>query len=225
MSKPYLFASLLTAGLTLCTAAGASVFSPTATLPLLGQAYATSGGGSCFPAAGACFQPGVLTFTSVVPSPPAPPAFNASGQDIVVNAFFTGELTDLSLVPIGQVTLTGTVEQEVLGRTSSVETGSWTTDLVSIDLTGAVLGRTLTMQLDGSTPSTGTTSIVLAGSGDNAGFLISSFFDVFVDLSLDGTTPLHTTREAQLELVPEPASIALLSMGTLGLAMFRRKRT
>jgi hypothetical protein len=222
MSKSRLFAAVLSAGMTIGAAASGAIISSDPTLPVLGVPFAVSGGGSCFLPAGVCFVPGALTFTSVEASPPAPPPFNAAGQDIVTNTFFTGELTTLTSVPIGPVTLTGTVEQEVLERTFSTETGTWTTDLLAVNLTGPVLGHTLTMQLDSRTPSTGTTSIAPTGNPDS--FVISSFFDVFVDLSLDGPTPLNTTRAAHLELVPEPASIALLTAGLLGLAALRCHR-
>jgi len=44
--------------------------------------------------------------------------------------FFSGIVTNLSGSTSIPITLTGAVEQEVLGRTSATETGSWTTDLV-----------------------------------------------------------------------------------------------
>ena len=88
--------------------------------------------------------------------------------------------------------LTGTVELEILGRTFSIETGSWTADIVSMLLTGAVLGNTLTLTDDGSNPSTGPTAIDLLG-GDPALYRISSFFDVFVDLTL-GAPTLYTSH-------------------------------
>jgi hypothetical protein len=188
-------------------------------LPVLGVAYAASGGPNCFPALHVCSQLGSLTFTSVISS-----AFDPFGQDILTNAFITGELTDSSLNFLSPITLTGTVEQEVTGRTTSAATGTWATKLLAVNLTGMVLGHTLTMTLDGSTPSTGTTSIVPIGDGDKTGFRIDSFFDVFVDLTLDTTPPLQTTRASHLELAPEPASAAVLTVGLLSLAASRRRR-
>ena len=226
VSKSCLFSVILATGLTLGTAASGAILSPDPTLPILGVPFVASGGGNCFPTAGVCFQLGALTFTSVVPSPPAPAPFNPSGQDIVANAFFTGELTDLSFAPLGPVMLTGTVGQEVLGRTTATATGSWTTELLAVDLTGPVLGHTLTMQLNTGTPSTGTASVTPVGGDESKGlFRIDSFFDVFVDLTLDTPTPLHATRQAHLEAAPEPASVALLTVGLLGLAASRRHRS
>jgi hypothetical protein len=222
--------AVLASGLVTAGTAEADVISSSATLPVLGAPYVFSGGGSCFPLADGCVEPGTLTFTSVVPSPPAPPGFNPLGQEIVANATLTGELTDLSFVPTGPLVLTGTVDMEILGRTFSTATGSWTVDLLGLDLEGPAFGHTLTLQLDSGSSSSGTTAIV--SIPDTGQFLITSFFGVFFDLTLDSTIPLHTTSEAQLELmsgpemvsVPEPASGALLAGAALTMAAARRGR-
>jgi hypothetical protein len=200
--------------------ARASVITDTSTLPLLDTPYVSSTGVGCFATAGVCVSQGTLELTSVVSS-----SFNAQGQDIVTNASFAGTLTNLSNSPIGTVQLSGTLEQEVLGRTSSTQTGSWTTDLVSVSLSGPVLGSTLTLVLDPSHTSSGTTSIVPLGEQ----FSIDSFFDVFVDLSLDTPTPL-TAQEGPIALeavaTPIPAGLPLLAsgLGIMGLLGTRRKR-
>ena len=88
----------------------------------------------------------------------------------------------------------------------------------------------MTLKLDSLSPSTGTATI--DPITDTKQFLITSFFDVFADLSLDTNTPLHATREARLTLagsagstsVPEPASIALLAGATVAMASARRGR-
>src|ERR1700760_3549037 len=135
----------LVSALALATSARASVISTTPTLPLLGVAYVSSTGAGCFPTKNVCISGGALTLTSVVSS-----NFNLAGQDIVANATYTGQLTTMSNTPIGAVSLTGTVEQEIVGRTFSTETGSWTADIVSILLSGAVLGNTLKLTDDGT---------------------------------------------------------------------------
>ncbi len=202
-------------------AAHASYISATPTLPPLGVPFVSVGGVGCFPAAGVCVQPGSLTFTSVISA-----SFDASGQNILANATYDGTLTNLSHVPIGPITLTGTVEEEVLGRTFSTQTGSWNTELLSLALSGPVLGHTLTLGL-GVPPSTGMASIQPVGVNQGEAFRIDSFFDIFVDLTLDSTPPLHTTRgplHAELVAAPEPASLVLLVGGVLGLAAARRSR-
>jgi PEP-CTERM motif len=216
MPKLHVFAAVLATGLALGGAANAAVIANSPTLPPLGVGFSTGGGGSCFPAAGVCAVPGLLTFTSIASS-----IFDPSGQDIVANASLTAQITRPAQPPV-PVVLTGTVEEEVLGRTFSTETGSWSTHVLSINLSGPVLGNTLTMGLDPSTPSTGEASVDLV-VGHEGQFLVDSFFDVFVKLSIDTTIPLTTTRSAHLALVPEPASLALLAGATLGMAVARRR--
>jgi hypothetical protein len=214
---------LMTAGV-----AKADIVSSTPTLPVLGVPYTSTTGVGCFPAAGVCALPGTLTLNAVIPSPPSPPSFNASGQDIVSSATYVGTLTDLANTTIGPLTLTGTVEQEVLGRTFETETGTWTTDLVSLSLSGPVLGHTLTLALDPSQTSSGTTSIVPLSDGT---FRINSFFDVFVELTIDTNTPLHASR-GPIELtlspvvaVPERSTWAMMILGFAGVGFmaYRRK--
>ena len=164
----------------------ADVISSTPTLPLLDIPYLSSTGVGCFPAAGVCVSSGSFTLTSVLSS-----NFNASGQDINTTVEYAGVLTNLSNVPIGPVHLSGVLEQEVLGRTFSTETGSWATDLIALSLSGPVLGHTLTLTLDPAQLSTGATSITPIGEL----FRIDSFFDVFVDLSLElGATAEYPAR-------------------------------
>lgn len=200
------------------TGARAAVFSSTPSLPPLNVPFVSAGVG-CFQAAALCIQPGSVTFTS------ATSTFDLSGQDIVANAVYTGTLTDLSHNALGPVVLTGTLEEEVLGRTFSTETGTWSTEIKALLLAGAVQGHTLTLKL-GAPPSTGVASVESIGNDfDAEGFLIDSFFDVFVDLTLDTPTPLHTTLgPIHLAIaVPEPTSIALVGTGLLLLAGVRQR--
>ena len=205
--------------------ARASVISATPTLPLLGVPYASSVGAGCFPALAVCIQPGTLTLISVVP--PGVPPFNAFGQDIVANPTYSGILTNASNTPIGVVNLTGTVEQEILGRTTSTQTGTWATELLSLSMSGPFMGHTLTLGLASSPSSTGVTSIVpIVGNGPNEGmFQIDSFFDVFIDLSLDTTIPLNTTRGPITFTadIPEPTGLIVLAIALVGLAATARR--
>ena len=154
---------------------------------------------------------------------------NAAGQDIISGAIYSGTLTDLAHVPIMPVQLSGTVEQEVLGRTFPTQLGSWTVDLVSLSLSGLVLGHMLTLTLDPAheDESTGTTSITPIGPSGIGGFRIDSFFDVFVELSLDTPIPLTTTREITAEAVqavPEPSSIAAIAIALSMTGILYRRR-
>lgn len=218
------FPAALTAGiialLACITTARASVISATPTLPVLGVPYASSIGVGCFPAAGACVVPGTITLTSLVSS-----TFDSSGQNIVANASYVGTLTNLGGVPIGSVNLSGTLEEEIFGRTSPSALGIWATELLALSLSGPVLGHTLTLTLDPAVPSTGFSSIMAEG-GQGDRFRIDSFFDVFVELSLDTIPPLSTTRgPLHLSLVPEPSTWLLLIGGIAGLGCLRRRHT
>jgi hypothetical protein len=224
MAPPHLlprFSSTLVACLVgafaIAGSARASVVSSTPTLPLLGVPYQSAAGVGCFTTAGVCITGGSLTLTSLVSV-----TFDGSGEDIITDAAYTGTLTTLGNSVIGPVTLNGTVEQEVLGRTFATETGSWTVDLLALSLTGPVLGHTLTLTLDSGQTSSGTTSITPLG---DQGFRIDSFFDVFAALSLDSNPPLETTRgpiELVASQVPEPTALMLLGLPLLLLPALRR---
>jgi len=205
------------------TAAPAAVISSSPTLPLLGIPFSSTVGVGCFPLAGVCIQPGTLVQTAPVTS-----SFGPTGQDITTGATYTGVLTDLSNTPVGSVVLTGTVRELIEGRTSGTETGTWTTRLLDLSLTGTVSGAPFTVKLDSAHDSTGTTSITLINDGSNEGqYLIDSFFDIFVDLTLETPVPLNTTRgpiRVAAGEVPEPATIALLGSAMLGLVCAGRRR-
>ena len=209
--------------------AGASVITTSPTLPLLGVPYTSAVGAGCFPAVATCIQPGTLTFTTPVSS-----SFNGAGQDITSGAIYNGVLTDINHVPTGStITLTGSLEQEVLGRTTDIQTGSWDTQILALTLSGPFQGHTLALTLSASPDSTGHATITQIGGGStNVGdekdgqFEITSFFDVFVDLTLDTPNPLHASR-GPLEFnagVPEPASLMVLATALIGLRTMRRRR-
>jgi hypothetical protein len=195
----------------------AAVIAATPSLPLLGVPYISATAAGCFPTAGVCVGGGAVTMTSLISS-----SFDASGQHILTNATYVGTLTSLIGAPIGLVMLAGTVAQDVLGRASDSETGIWTTQLASVSLTGSVLGQTLLLELAGSPPSVGETSItaIAGATNDETLYRIDSFFDIFVELTLDTVPPLTAIRgplTITATAVPEPAGIALLSVALLGL--------
>jgi hypothetical protein len=218
---PAVLAACVAAALSGMASAQASVLVNTSdALPLLGIPYTTPGVG-CFVSAAFCVEGGSFTLTSLVPG-----GFvqTGTGELITTNATYTGDLSHFpSGLPAGTITLTGTIEQEVLGRLNMFDTGSWTDDLVSMSLSGVLGGHTLTLGLNPAHTSSGTTSI----AQDGAFFAVTSFFDVFAELTLDTSPPLHATPGPVVATagVPEPATLALLAGPLLAMSAVRRRRT
>jgi hypothetical protein len=179
----------------------------------------SSADAGCFADAAVCVSAGSLTLTSVVSS-----TFDITGQDIVANATYTAMLTDLLGNPIGTVNLSGTMQQEVLGRVTDSDTGIWDTEATALDLSGTVLSSTLTMTQDPNNASTGATSISSNGDGT---YLVTGFFDMFVDLSL-AAAQTQTSQQGPIYFdvaVPEPSSMALLGAPLAFLLFLRRRRS
>jgi hypothetical protein len=140
-----------------------------------------------------------------------------------IEDFATNAVATIDLSPTATVTLTGTIEQEVLGRTSLTGTGSWTVELLLLSLSGSLGGFPLTMTLNPSDTSLGPTAIVPDG-GD---FIASSFFDVFAELTYDGPNGVLTATPSGIATatgVPEPATLALLAGPLLAMSAVRRRR-
>jgi hypothetical protein len=206
--------------------AQASVITPTASLPLVGVPYVSPGAGAgCFTVVTACVNPGPFIQTSVVSD-----MFSVAGQEIMANVTYDATLTPVGgTTIIGSVALTGTVDETVLGRTSNGETGSFTVDITGLTLSGPLSlpsepllnGKTLSVGLDTSDSSSGTTTI----TPDGGMFRINSFFDVFVDISLDiPSAPSTSVGPILLIAVPEPSTWAMMLIGFAGLAFAAIRR-
>jgi len=105
------------------------------------------------------------------------------------------------------VVLTGPVQTVVKGK-GGATTGSWDTEIVSMSLSGDVGGVSIEIRESPSLPSSGQTSVEQLGSGD---YQIDSFFDVFVEISIDGGPFQPQTNEAfRMELIPVPEPSQLL---------------
>ncbi len=214
-------AGLAVAG-ALTGAAQADVITGSPTFPPNPLSFSSPSGAGCFDIAAVCVTPGVFTLTSSVSS------FLPAVQDIAADATYTGSLTPLppATGSLGSFTLTGTVDLEVLGRSSPTKTGSWTADLTGLSLSGPLLSfGTLSATLDAQHTSSGTVSI--ASLGQTGEFRITSFFDIFVDVTLDRPgLPSLTTSVGPIGVaaVPEPATWSMLLIGFAGLGLAARRR-
>lgn len=193
-------------------AAHASVISPTPTLTPANGVYVGESSPGCFPTVNICVGAGTFRIASATSS------FGPSGEDIAIDGVFTAALTtNIGHLPLGRLTLSGSAEEGVVGRLGPGDLGTWAATLSSLDLSGIVEGELVTVGLDPNNPTTGTDSIVPAG----ADFLITSFFDVFAEISVGSLT---VSREMRIDLVPvpEPATFALLGL-PLAMLVWRRR--
>lgn len=149
---------------------------------------------------------------------------NGLGQAIDSNVTFTalvytdnnGQLGNF----LGPLTLGGPIGILYSGRTSDSELGTFTSTLTELDLTGMFNGHSIEMMLS-ATPSMGPTTVAADGNE----FRVSSFFDVFVELSIDhGAFVQGPERTFTLMPTPEPGSLQLMALGVSGLAIGEIRR-
>lgn len=142
------------------------------------------------------------------------------------NSSFFGDLSviapDGSTQQMGRIGMAGPTTTVVHGKVGQV-TGGFDTEMLSLDLTGSVLGNLIMIRESPTRASTGRTSI--SDLGGNM-FRIESFFDVWTEISLDGgaTWNLADDGPARMTLIPEPASGLLLALGGLGMSLLRRRQ-
>ena len=105
----------------------------------------------------------------------------------------------------------------------SGDTGSWQTEMVSMQLSGDVGGISIEIRESPNLPSPGEIKVTDLPDGT---FQIDSFFDVFTEISVDGGAFQPATNGEPMRIVmnatPEPASLALLGLGVAALTARRR---
>lgn len=198
--------------------AWAGVIQPTPSLPPTSGAYTTGtlcvalGPGVCI--VGASLH-GFTGTTSI---------FDNSGQSIDSSITLSADVyTDAGNMPgslIGPVMLAGPIGILYAGRTSDTELGTFSSSLTELDLMGSFNGHTIEIILNPQSTSSGPTTVAPSGSN----FQVSSFFDVFTEISLDGGGFIPGP-ERRFTLTPEPGSITLLAVGMAGvIGKLRRRR-
>jgi hypothetical protein len=126
---------------------------------------------------------------------------------------------------IGSLSTTGTVDFIFFGRSSATELGTFSAQITNFDFMGSLGGNKFEAMQDSSTASTGSATISSVSGSLDGPFDVSSFFDIFADVDINGNSFGIGPRVATLT-TPEPSSSALLLTCVVGLAAagyFRRR--
>lgn len=116
--------------------------------------------------------------------------------------------------------LKGRMQKKVFGRTDPKQTGKFDMEIKESKFQDiSAPGEAILVSLTAS----GADARVEIREVDNGQFLFDSFFDVFAELSLNGGDPVPGDGPARFRLVPEPASVAMLALGLMGLAVNARR--
>ncbi len=125
---------------------------------------------------------------------------------------------------IGPLALTGQVDITYFSKTSLLGVGSFSAQITSLDVSGSFVGltgpHTIDAMLDPSKTSTGVTTVTLISSMPDE-FRISSFFDVFPELSIDGGPFVPGPERVGVLGTPEPGYYVPIGIA-FALIMLRR---
>lgn len=126
---------------------------------------------------------------------------------------------------IGPIQLNGEMDVTYFNKTTASEFGTFSDKITFLDLSGTFHGltgtHTITATLNPNEASTGQTTVTRIGT-EPPEFRISSFFDVFAEISIDGGPFVPGPgRVAQLGETPEPAYYG--AVGILLAAMLVRR--
>jgi len=145
-----------------------------------------------------------------------------TGESIDSSIFFSASVyTDAGGHPgmlLGLLNLAGPIGIFYAGRTSDSQLGSFTSNLTELDMTGNFNGHSIEVIL-APTTSTGTTTISASGSD----FAVSSFFDVFAEISIDHGTFMAGPSRTFI-LTPEPGTVSLVALGLVGVTARELRR-
>jgi len=106
------------------------------------------------------------------------------------------------------------------GRSSPGQLGTFNAQITAFTFTGTFNGHAIGVMQNPNIATTGQTTILPIR--DNV-YEVSSFFDVFAQLSIDnGPFVPGPERHAELHELPEPGSVSLMVVGLVGLAGLAR---
>jgi hypothetical protein len=198
----------LTAGLAVSRA---DIFQPTAALPPPDGIYN-------LPLV--CITPVCLVNANIAGFQTTSDILSAGNELVSTNAIFAALIFENNSgspgAALGSLSIGGTIDFTYFGRSLTIPLGSFNAQITNFDFMGTFNGHPFEVRQNPLMASTGVTTINQVSPGGL--YQISSFFDVFAELSLDNGPfvpgpPRHTTLSA----VPEPASGGLAMVGVFGL--------
>jgi len=155
--------------------------------------------------------------------------FDMSGQSIDSSITMTAKIySNNNGMPgmfLGNLMLGGPIGILYAGRMTNMDLGTFTSRLTELDLTGTFNGHSIEVILNPMMSSSGPTTVEPAGSRFPDGeFRITSFFDVFAEISIDHGAFVPGPERTFTLMTPEPGSISLLALGVLGVLGKLRQR-
>ena len=153
--------------------------------------------------------------------------FSGGTEALVLTTVLTGRLVDIGNGISTDIALNGTIDIVIDGRTSAGSSGSWTSHIQDLALSGnangvPVLITAVASAVSVSAVSAGTVTI---SDNGNSTYTIDDTFVFPPQISFAGFQPepfaplLAVNTDA-----PEPATLALLGLPLAGLAWARRRR-
>lgn len=152
---------------------------------------------------------------------PLPPSVPGSMVTDSFTSTLQGTLTTNGLNPMA-ISAPAGVSVNVIFLSQAGNLRTFNTQITQFDVAGGNLPPNVRLRQSVTEPTLGQTTVQDLGNGQ---FLITSFFDVFTDLSIDGGQtwiPSDRAGHVELQALPEPSTALLLVMGVGFLTIGRR---